>query len=582
MQRHIAVIVAADVVEYSRLMSEDEAQTLAALTAFRKELLEPGVSDKGGTIVKRMGDGWFMEFTNAADAVEFAIQIQNAMTRDGILKIRIGVHIDDVTIQEDDLYGGGVNIAARLEALADPGQVLISDTVQSSLDGVAAGYFTGGEAHQLKNIARPVHVWRWTPKRQELSRPANDAATAPTEVEKPSVAVLPFTNLSSDSEQEFFADGIVEDLIVALSRFAWLFVIARNSCFTYKGKNVSTNEVAADLGVRYVVQGSVRSSPTRIRVSVQSIDAAQDRNVWSQSYDRPTGDLFDTQDEISQAITGVMVPALSSAERERCVRSTRPSLDAWEAYQKALAHYYRPFSPEEHADTRRLLNHSIELDPGFSDAHAMIGMMAVYAINSGLSSYTATKEEILAEGRQAAIRAVQADDNNALAHVALGRINNIEGESDTAIAECRIAVLLNPNFAMAHHELGFALSNSGHLDEAIIHLDTANSLSPNDPSRWNFHLFKGSALLASNDYEGAISSMREAARLRSTAFWPYLFLIVCFSELDQMDKAAKAMKDQLERNPSWTLKKTMSSLGNSNSIYERCISGLRKAGFPEG
>lgn len=581
MQRHIAVIVAADVVEYSRLMSEDEAQTLAALTAFRKDILEPDVSAKGGAIVKRMGDGWFMEFTNASDAIEFAIQVQNTLAKGGLIQIRIGVHIGDVTIQEDDLYGGGINIACRLEALADSGQVLISDTVYSSLDGVTAGYFSGGEAHQLKNIQRPVHVWRWTPKIEVLT-PQPEASSQSTEVEKPSVAVLPFSNLSSDAEQEFFADGIVEDLIMALSRFAWLVVIARNSCFTYKGKTVSTGQVAEELGVRYIVQGSVRSSPTRIRVSAQLIDANHDRTVWSQNYDRPTGDLFDIQDEISQAITGVLVPALSNAERVRCVRSTRPSLDAWEAYQKALAHYYRPFSQENHAETRRLLDQSIKLDPGFSDAHAMIALMAVYAINSGLSSYTATKEEIIAEGRQAAIRAVQSDDNNALAHVALGRIQCVSGETDASIAECRTAVSLNPNLAMAHNELGFVLGNSGFLQEAIIHLNTAISLSPNDPSRWNFHLFKGSTLLAGKDYEAAISSLREAARLRSTAFWPYLFMVVCFSELDQMDKAKKAVKGLLDRNPNWTVKKTITALTNSSGIFEKCINGLRKAGFPEG
>ncbi|MBL4767005.1 MAG: adenylate cyclase, partial [Rhodobacteraceae bacterium] len=461
MQRHIAVIVAADVVEYSRLMSENEAQTLAALTAFRNDLLEPDVSKKGGTIVKRMGDGWFIEFTNVSDAVEFAIQIQNALTRGGIIQIRIGVHIGDVTIQEDDIYGGGVNIAARLEALADPGQVLISDTVHSSLDGVASGVFNGGEAHQLKNIARPVHVWRWAPILQEKSLSDKEALPLSTGVKKPSVAVLPFANLSSDSEQEFFADGIVEDLIMALSRFAWLFVVARNSSFTYKGKTVSTSEVSEDLGVRYVVQGSVRSSPSRIRVSVQLIDAAHDRNVWSQSYDRLTGDLFDIQDDISQAITGVLVPALSNAERERCLRSTRPSLGAWEAYQKGLAHYYLPYTLDNHKESRRLFDRSVELDPDFSDALAMIGMMAVYAINSGNSSYSGTKEDILAEGRQAADRAVQADDSNALAHVALGRILYIAGEVDAAIAECRSAVSLNLNFAMAHQELGFVLNSSG-------------------------------------------------------------------------------------------------------------------------
>lgn len=588
MQRRLAAIIAADVVGYSRLMGEDETRTLAALTRFRDEVLEPEVDNRGGQIVKRMGDGWFIEFNTASDAVHFAIDLQNALCNHDIIQLRVGVHIGDVTFQDDDLYGGGVNVAARLEALAEPGQVVISDTVHNSLDGVSAAVFRGGDAVALKNIARPIPVWHWAPEDTKLTPPV-EAQTGPesgpetSEAEKPSIAVLPFTNLSSDPEQEFFADGVVEDLIMALTRFAWLFVISRNSCFTYKGRTVQTSQVARDLGVRYVVEGSVRQSSTRIRVTTKLIDAAHDRHVWTESYDRPTGDLFDIQDEITQAITGVMVPALSTAERDRCQRSTRPSLDAWEAYQKGLAFYYRPFSQEDNAAAKHLFEQSIALDPEFSDAHAMIAMMGVYALNSGQSSFAGTRQQILATAAQAAHSAVHKDDSNALAHIAMGRVAELSGNYETAIAECETAISLNPNLAVAHHELGFVLNNFGRLAEAVTHHDAAIRLSPNDPSRWNFHFLKGVALFGMDEFDKSVASLKEGSRLRPAAFWPHLGMAACFVGLGKMPDAEKAVRDGLQRNPDWTLKKMTATFETFPGDHlQRWIGNLRLAGLPEG
>ncbi len=583
LQRRLTAILAADIVGYSRLMSEDETRTLATLTTFLNEMLEPAVREQSGQIIKRMGDGWFIEFSNATDAVSFATNVQTALTGNETIQLRIGIHIGDVTVQDDDIYGSGVNIAARLEALAEPGQVLISDAAYSSLDEVSAAPFGGGQTHNLKNISRPIQVWRWSYAQPGQTTDTANPGVTLAEADMPSIAALPFTNLSSNPEQEFFADGIVEDLIMALSRFAWLFVIARNSCFSYKGKTVQSAQVAEELGVRYVVEGSVRQSATRIRVTAQLIDAIHNRSVWSQTYDRPTGDLFDIQDDISQSITGVMVPALSEAERERCLRSTRPSLDAWEAYQKGLAHYYRPYSDEDHAAARGFFDQSITLDPGFSDAHAMIAMMGVYAVNSGQSSYKGTQHEIQEEAKLAAERAVQADDNNALAHVALGRINDILGNTGTAIAECRTAVSLNPNLALAHHELGFVLNNAGHLKESIPCYELAIRLSPNDPSRWNFHLVKGSAFLAMGEQDKAVASYTEAIRLRPKAFWPYLGLAASLVRLGQMTEAADAIKEVLARNPTWTAKKMSDSFaGSEGSHLKDWVDAVRQAGLPEG
>jgi len=388
--------------------------------------------------------------------------------------------------------------------------------------------------------------------------------------------------MSGDPEQEFFADGIVEDLISALSHFRWLFVIARNSSFTYKGKSANVKQISSDLGVRYVVEGSVRRSGTRLRVTVQLIDAANDHNVWADNFDRPVGDLFDLQDEITQAITGLMVPALGSAERERSLRDNRPSLDAWEAYQKGLAFYYRPYSYDDHAQARRLFDQAIELDPNFSDAHAMVAFMGIYAVNSGRSSYTASTEDILSEAARAAERAVQIEDNNALAHTALGRVRGLLGDEEIGIAECKTAVRLNPNLAIAHHELGFIFVYSGQLEEAAPCFDKAIQLSPNDPSRWNFYHLKGICLYQMEKYEEAGDNFRQAVVLRSTVAAPHIWLAAIFVERGQMMEARAAVKDTLARNPYVTLA-LVSRLCSflPDNVLTIFLDRLREAGLPE-
>jgi adenylate cyclase len=388
--------------------------------------------------------------------------------------------------------------------------------------------------------------------------------------------------LSSDPEQAYFADGIVEDLITALSRFPWLFVIARNSSFSYKGKPVPVKQVSEELGVRYVVEGSVRRSDTRLRVTAQLIDAVNDRHVWADSYDRPVGDLFDLQDEITQTITGVLVPALSIAERERFSRDNRPSIDAWEAYQKGLAYYYQPYSDEVHSQTRRLFDSAIELDPSIADAHVMIALMGVYAINSGQSSYSGSREEILAEALHAAERAVQLEDNNALAHTALGRLRGLMGDDEAGIAECETAVNLNPNIATAHHELGFVLFYAGRYAEAISCFDKALQLSPNDPSRWNFFLLKGDALTFAGEFEEAIVNLIDASRLRPTSIWPYIALAGALVGLERMEEARAAMENALARKPDCTSSFVAdASKGLPSDDVKKSIERLQQAGLPD-
>jgi adenylate cyclase len=398
-----------------------------------------------------------------------------------------------------------------------------------------------------------------------------------------SIVVLPFSCFSSDLEQGFFADGIVEDLIAALSRFPWLFVVSRGTSFSFKGRTITASQVAADLDVRYIVEGSVRMSSSRLRVAVQLIDAIKDRHVWAENYDRPTGDLFDLQDEITQTITGVLVPALSSAEREHYLRESHTTLDAWAAYQKGLAYYYRPYNDADHAEARGLFDQSVQLDPNFSDAHAMIAMMGVYSINSGQTSYTGSRKEILAEATLAANRAVQLDDCNALAYVALARVNQLAGHYQTATSHGKTATRLNPNLAIAHHELGFILSEDGQYEESLQCFDRAIKLSPNDPSRWNFYYMKANSLYGLNEFDSAIADFEEALRLRPAAFWPYVGLAAIYVAQERMTDAQAAIAAVLERNPDWTIAKMTRVFGKTPAKQWRdMLRDIRIAGLPEG
>jgi adenylate cyclase len=581
LERRLAAILAADVADYSRLMGEDEAGTLAALRLLRHEILASAVEQHRGNLIKSMGDGWLVEFPSAGDAVGCAIGIQEILAGHEIIKLRIGLHIGDVTFEDDDIYGDGVNIASRLQELSAPGGIVVSENARRSIDGKLATDFQNLGQVSLKNIAESITAYAWSAIAKSNYKTSNKDDDKREHSDRPSIAVLPFNSLSSDPDQEFFADGIVEDLITALSRFPWLLVIARNSCFSYKDKNVSIKQVAQELDVRYVVEGSVRSSSTRLRVTAQLIDAESDTHIWADNYDRPTGDLFDLQDEMVQSITGVLVPALNSAERERALQSNRPSLGGWEAYQRGLAHYYRPYSDENHSAARQFFDQAIESDPKFADAYAMIALMGVYAVISGQSSYSLSQQEVLVEAKQAAENAVQSDDNNALAHTALGRIYQMQGVKDYAIAECEMAVKLNPNLALAHHELGFVLNHALRFDEAVRCHDTAIRLSPNDPSRWNFHLLKSLAQFGEGKFNDAVDSAHEASRLRPMAFWPFIFEAGSLVALGHLDKARIAVSEAIARKPDCNMSLLKSVSHGTGSHYTELIENLGQAGLPE-
>jgi adenylate cyclase len=381
-ERRLAAILSADVAGYSRLIGVDEEGTLAQLKAYRRESIDPKIAEHRGRIVKTTGDGLLVEFASVVDALRCATEMQAAMGErnaavpaDGRIKFRVGIHMGDIVVEEDDIFGDGVNIAARLEGLAEPGGICVSARVQEDAAGKLDLAFEDIGEQQLKNISRPVRVFRVAAK---CSLPQPEAPTALPLPDKPSVAVLPFTNMSADPEQEFFADGIAEDIITALSRYPSLFVIARNSCFTYKGRAVDVKQVGRELGVRYVLEGSLRKSGNRIRVTAQLVEAETGNHLWAERYDRDLADIFAVQDEITEAVTIAIAPAIADAEQQRAMRKPPGSLDAWATYQRGLWHVNKA-SADDNALAQKFFQQAIDLDPNFSGGYKGIAIAQVAA-----------------------------------------------------------------------------------------------------------------------------------------------------------------------------------------------------------
>ena len=375
MKRRLAAILMTDVVGYSRLMEADEAGTLAALKERRRTILEPTVRDHGGRVVKVMGDGALIEFGSAVAAVAAALDLQHAMSEADVaapagrtIKLRIGVNLGDVIGEGGDIYGEGVNIAARLEVLAEPGGICIAANVHDEVRGKLAAAFVDLGEQQVKNLTRPVRAYRV--RAAGAIGDAPPARPLPSLPDKPSIAVLPFQNMSGDADQEYFADGMVEDIITELARLRWLFVIARNSSFTYKGRAVDVKQVGRELGVRYVLEGSVRRAGSRVRITGQLIDAATGAHLWADHFDGEFADVFDLQDRVTASVVGVIAPRLEQAEIERAKRKPTESLDAYDYFLRGMAAFHR-FSPSANTEALAQFAKAVELDPDYAAAYAM-------------------------------------------------------------------------------------------------------------------------------------------------------------------------------------------------------------------
>ena len=501
-QRRLAAIIAADVVGYSRLMGRDESGTLARLREHRKERLEPALARYGGRLVKLTGDGALAEFPSAVDALGAAIEFQQAMievNRDQpentVIAFRIGLHIGDLIVDGDDLYGDGVNVAARLEAEAPPSGIMISRTVHEAVVGRLKATFADLGGLALKNIERPIQVFevKWDPTDWKVSAAATEApsigptppiADVPlTLPDKPSIAVLPFQNISGEPEQDYFADGMVEDIITALSRFKSLFVIARNSSFAYKGRSLDIKHIGRELGVRYILEGSLRKAGERVRIVAQLIDSASGVHLWADRFDGGLGDVFGLQDQVTTGVVGQIAPKLEQAEIERSTRKPTGSLDAYDFHLRAVAHFYKG-DKDSIEEALRLFYRAIEIDPTFASAYGMATRCYTWRKSNGWRD-DATKE--VAEMKRLARAAVVLgrDDAVALCTGAFGLAH--AGDLDEAAACIDRAIALNPNLGLTWFHSGWVRAWRGEPELAIEHFTRVMRLSPIDPLTPRIH-----------------------------------------------------------------------------------------------
>ncbi len=586
MERRLTAILVADVVGYSRLMGVDETETLTALKGHRAELFDPKIAEHKGRIVKLMGDGTLAEFTSVIGAVLCAVEIQQGMAernavaaRDRRMEFRIGINLGDVIVDGEDIYGDGVNVAARLEALAEPGGVCVSGTAYDIVhDKLDLAFDSMGE-QRVKNIDKPVRAYRTRPAgRPEFSDSDAGAAAPALELpDKPSVAVLPFVNMSTDPEQEFFADGISEDIITELSKFRSLFVIARNSSFAFRGRSVDVKEVSAKLGVRYVVEGSVRRAGNRVRITAQLIDAVGDKHIWAERYDRELEDIFAVQDEVTHAIVSTIEPRLASTERQRARRKPTESLGAWECYQRGLWHLYG-YAAEGNTRALDFLRRAIDLDPTFASAHAGLAFALYYYIILGFSG---DRDGDLARAFDAGKTAVMLDDSDPFAHVALGRVHTVRGEHDMAIAACDRAIALNPNYASAHFGRAHSLWHTGRAEEAIASHDEAMRLSPRDPLMWAFMASKAIALILLGRYDEALTWAQKGQGQPNTAIWAHLPEVSALGLLSRTEEARAALERLQRLKPDVSVSFVVQTLTFTRAAdREHFVGGLVKAGLP--
>jgi len=480
MARRLAAILAADVVGYSRLMEQDEAGTLAALKAHRSQFIDPLIANHGGRIVKLMGDGALVEFPSVVDAVACAVAVQQGMAardaetpEDNRIVFRIGVNLGDVVIDGDDIYGDGVNVAARLETMAEPGGVCISGTVHEHIAGKLDQPFADAGEQTVKNIARPIRVWRWSTGGAAQTGQLRTGEALPLP-DKPSIAVLPFTNMSGDPEQEYFSDGITEDIITELSRFPSLFVIARNSSFTFKGKAVDVTEVGRRLGVEYVVEGSVRKAGARVRITAQLVEAASGRHIWAERYDRQLEDIFAVQDEVVEVVASNLGRSLRDTTFARVRARPLGGLSAYEHLLRGRAAWWSG----DFSDAFSHVERALEADPGYAAAHAWLALQYTYDQFKG--ELDLTIEERTKRAHHHAGTALQLDDRDAFVHMAVSMAFCFTLDSDRARAlrHSDTAIALNPHDFECMYCRAYVLAANGRYAEALDWLNRASRLSP--------------------------------------------------------------------------------------------------------
>jgi adenylate cyclase len=588
----LAAIMAVDVVGYSRLMGRDESGTLARLREHRKQRFEPTMARHGGRLVKLTGDGALVEFASAVDALGAAIEFQQAMAEanrdqpaDATLVFRMGLHVGDLIVDGDDLYGDGVNIAARLEAEAPAGGIVVSRTVHEAVAGRVKAIFDDLGSLALKNIERPVQAFnvKWSPSDWQLpvtSEVTVEPVTAPQVPlplpDKPSIAVLPFQNMSGDPEQEYFADGMVEEIITALSRFKSLFVIARNSSFTFKGRAVDIKEVGRTLGVRYVLEGSVRKASGKVRIAGQLIDAATGTHLWADRFERDLTDVFALQDDVTSAVVSAIQPKLFQTEIAVVMRRRPENLTAYDFFLRAMQQFY-PLTRESLAEALRLAHRALELDPRFGLVAALAGCCHVVNVTLGYAIDPQFEREEAVRLLRLAL-SVDDDDPETLAFAAVTSAFTL-GDSEREIEMADRAVALNPNSYWAWHNRGQVHRVVGLSEEAVRSYERAIRMSPIDPLLYLTFAVMGFALIELRRFDEAIVAGKRALHRNPSYASAYRCLAAAFAHLGRDVEAREAAAHVLEHDPTFAISAYIARGGQSNS--KLLIEGLRKAGLPE-
>jgi len=575
-ERRLAAILAADVAGYSRMMGEDEEATLAALKNTLKSVVSPKIAENRGRIVKLTGDGVLAEFASAVDATRCALEIQRAMgehnagiAEDRRVEFRIGINVGDVIIDEADIFGDGVNIAARIEALARPGAICMSENAYQQIKGKIAIDLSDMGEQQLKNIAQPIRVFN--------VRLADPPAAAMLKLpDKPSIAVLPFQNMSGDPEQDYFADGLVEDITTGLSRFKWLFVIARNSTFVYKGKPIDIRQVGRELGVRYVLEGSVRKAAGRVRITTQLVEAEERTHIWAERYDRAIDDIFAVQDEITTSTVAAIEPSLRQAEIERAKRKHPENLDAYDLVLRAMS-LSNSGMPDGALQAMPLLERALALDPNYALAHGQIAYcQEVLYLRAGRRE----------ENRLAAIRHGHAaitlgpDDATALIYGGIA-IGLVEHNRPLSLDAFETALALSPSAASAYLWGSLILGWGAEAERAIEWGNRGIRLSPFDP--WVTAAYHGIGLghFVRGRYEESVAAQRAAIRSKPGFSISHFLLAAPLVKLGRMDEAKAAAARGLELQPNYSSRGQCAAIGAVPELAAPLIEAMRAAGLPE-
>jgi adenylate cyclase len=586
-QRRLAAVLAADVAGYSRLMGCDEERTLAQLKALRKTLVDPSIATHRGRIVKTTGDGMLVEFASAVDAARCAIEIQRQMAQrhgdvspEYRIDFRIGIHVGDIIIDDDDIFGDGVNIAARLEGIAEPGGVCISDDAHRQIRGKIDIAFESIGKQTLKNIAEPMEAWQM--------RPAGEAAPAAASVsvpktqdlslpDKPSIVVLPFDNMSAEPGQDYLADGIVEAITAALSCIRSFFVIARSSAFTYKGRATNARDVGKELGVAYLLEGSVQKAGNRLRIIVQLIETEGGAHVWSSRFDGAIDEFFDLEDRITEQVAGALQPSIRIAEIERSRRKRPQDLSSYDYTMRALPHVWA-LEKEESAKALELLDQALAIDPDYPLALSLAGWCHAQRSVYNWADDIAVSQ---AMARSLAERAAEMSGDDSVILAVLGAVHTFVRNYGTARVLLERAVTLDPNAAWAWSRLGWLEAYADQPQKAIGNFERALRLSPIDPMNFNNYVGIASAHEVAQEYDRAAAFYRRALEERPNAGWIYRNLVSSLSAAGRAEEAKQAFAELMRYYPDLTIAKYKQAMVFSPAVLDRMAEQLRKLGLPE-